>query len=252
MHGLNMMIEKPTPPIFDDTGDGIGAYKKQDQIKALVLDKRNEKLTIRERAQYCTKSGDPYDIYLHALALIKTKNDSDEEIVTSSSCLTLFCKELKEVGVDYKDLANVIMMLSMRPAEDMLRIREKKVNPEPQQSLSMEENPECARELLTWIQDAIATEKLCVPVYGDNRKHNIRAFSKFLKAYVHGSRNPTAQHLSLPCRIAMRQKIDHFDSGTYYAEGKVEIGGWNLLDVFIWISDKTFSDNALTSVYDLK
>ncbi|CAJ0827469.1 1972_t:CDS:2 [Entrophospora sp. SA101] len=28
MHGLNMMIEKPTPPIFDDTGDGIGAYKK--------------------------------------------------------------------------------------------------------------------------------------------------------------------------------------------------------------------------------
>nr|CAG8643646.1 161_t:CDS:2 [Entrophospora candida] len=113
---------------------------KEYQIKALVLDKRNEKLTIRERAQYCAKSGDPYDIYLHALDLIKTKNDSDEEIVTSSSCLTLFCKELKEAGVDSKvidkfakfsdltqasneiqkkqlDLANVIMMLSMRPAE---------------------------------------------------------------------------------------------------------------------------------------
>ncbi|CAJ0842620.1 11263_t:CDS:1, partial [Entrophospora sp. SA101] len=53
---------------------------KEDQIKALVLDKRNEKLTIKERAQYCAKSGDPYDIYLHALDLIKTKNDSDEEI----------------------------------------------------------------------------------------------------------------------------------------------------------------------------
>src|SRR6185369_12826517 len=51
---------------------------KEEQIKALVPDKRNEKLTIRERVQYCAKSGDPYDIYLHALDLIKTKNDSDE------------------------------------------------------------------------------------------------------------------------------------------------------------------------------
>src|SRR6185369_2724878 len=75
---------------------------KEDQIKALVPDKRNEKLTIKERAQYCAKSGDPYDIYLHALDLIKTKNDSDEEIVASSSCLTLFRKELKEAGVDSK------------------------------------------------------------------------------------------------------------------------------------------------------
>ncbi|CAJ0865879.1 21308_t:CDS:1, partial [Entrophospora sp. SA101] len=63
---------------------------KEEQIKALVPDKRNEKLTIKERAQYCAKSGDPYDIYLHALDLIKTKNDSDEEIVASSSRLTLF------------------------------------------------------------------------------------------------------------------------------------------------------------------
>ncbi|CAJ0903661.1 13763_t:CDS:2 [Entrophospora sp. SA101] len=75
---------------------------KKDQIKALVPDKRNEKLTIKERAQYCAKSGDPYDIYLHALDLIKTKNDSDEEIVASSSRLTLFRKELKEAGVDSK------------------------------------------------------------------------------------------------------------------------------------------------------
>ncbi|CAJ0923825.1 12204_t:CDS:1, partial [Entrophospora sp. SA101] len=36
---------------------------------------------------------------------------------------------------------------------------------------------------------------------------------------VHGSQNPTAQHLSLLCRIAMRHKINRFDSGTYYAEG---------------------------------
>ncbi|CAJ0893787.1 16877_t:CDS:2 [Entrophospora sp. SA101] len=75
---------------------------KEDQIKALVPDKRNEKLTIKERAQYCAKTGDPYDIYFHALDLIETKNDSDEEIVASSSRLTLFRKELKEAGVDSK------------------------------------------------------------------------------------------------------------------------------------------------------
>nr|CAG8629075.1 2103_t:CDS:2 [Entrophospora candida] len=75
---------------------------KEEQIKALVPDKRNEKLTIRERVQYCAKSGDPYDIYLHALDLVKTKNDSDEEIVASSSRLSLFRKELKESGVDSK------------------------------------------------------------------------------------------------------------------------------------------------------
>ncbi|CAJ0923932.1 22088_t:CDS:2, partial [Entrophospora sp. SA101] len=49
-----------------------------------------------ERAQYCAKTEDVWDIWLHALDLIKTKNDSDEEIVTSSSHLTLFHKELKE------------------------------------------------------------------------------------------------------------------------------------------------------------
>ncbi|CAJ0834277.1 1584_t:CDS:1 [Entrophospora sp. SA101] len=300
---------------------------KEEQIKALVPDKRNEKLTIRERVQYCAKSGDPYDIYLHALDLVKTKNDSDEEIVASSSRLSLFRKELKESGVDSKvidiyakfpaltqdsneiqkkqlvqrltdpfktsntpkhfsldmglgriqnidttkiptmqDLADVIMMLSMRPAEiTTLRIihyepdetdppewykpgyswyctgyiknkGEKKVNPEPRQFLSMEKNPKRARELLTWIQNAIATKKLRHPVYSDNGKRNTRAFSKFLKPYgiiakrlrkiggkhasrVHGGQNPMTQRLNLLARIAMRHKIDRFDSGTYYAEG---------------------------------
>ncbi|CAJ0847536.1 47_t:CDS:2, partial [Entrophospora sp. SA101] len=58
---------------------------KGNQIEALVPDKRNEKLTIKGRAQYCAKTGDPYDIWLHALDLIKTKNDSDEEIGDTSS-----------------------------------------------------------------------------------------------------------------------------------------------------------------------
>ncbi|CAJ0830731.1 3113_t:CDS:2 [Entrophospora sp. SA101] len=68
----------------------------------------------------------------------------------------------------------------------------------------------------------------------DNGKRNIRAFSKFLNAYgitakrlrkigskhasrVHGSRNPTVQHLSLLCRIAMRHKIDRLiDIGKFF------------------------------------
>ncbi|CAJ0846022.1 10782_t:CDS:2, partial [Entrophospora sp. SA101] len=210
--------------------------------------KRNEKLTIKERAQYCAKSGDPYDIWLHALDLIKTKNDSDEEIVASSSRLTLFRKELKEAGVDSKvidiyakfsaltqdsneiqkrqlvqrlpnapktpkhfsleeglrriqsidttkiptmqDLADVIMMLSMRPAEvttlriihceeAKLRVSNSPDEPDPPKWYK----PERAKELLTWIQDAIATRKLRYPVYSDNGKRNIRAFSKFLNPY---------------------------------------------------------------------
>jgi len=97
----------------------------------------------------------------------------------------------------------------------------------------MEKNPERAKELLTWIQDAIATGKLCNPVYG---KRSTGVFSKFLKPYgitakrlrkirgkhasrVHGGQNPTSQHLEFLSRIAMRHKIDRFDSGKYYAEG---------------------------------
>ncbi|CAJ0640111.1 5809_t:CDS:2 [Entrophospora sp. SA101] len=51
MHGLNMMIEKPTPPIFDDTGDGIGAYKKLEYIIEV-----NEKDThqIQNNGENCT------------------------------------------------------------------------------------------------------------------------------------------------------------------------------------------------------
>ena len=35
---------------------------KEDQIEALVPDKRKEKLTIKERAQYCAKTEDVCDI----------------------------------------------------------------------------------------------------------------------------------------------------------------------------------------------
>ncbi|KAF0398403.1 hypothetical protein F8M41_009857 [Gigaspora margarita] len=113
---------------------------------------------------------------------------------------------------------------------------ETKNNSEPQPFLSMEKNPERAKKLLTWIQDAIATRKLRNPVYSINRKHSTGVFSKFLKAYgiiakrlrkiggkhasrVHSGQNSTSQHLAFLSRIAMRHKMDCHDSGMYYAEG---------------------------------
>ncbi|RHZ84329.1 hypothetical protein Glove_83g50 [Diversispora epigaea] len=100
----------------------------------------------------------------------------------------------------------------------------------------MEKNPERAKELLIWIQDTIATGKLCNPVHSISEKHSTGVFSKFLKLYgimakrlrkiegkhvsrVHGGQNPTSQHLKLFSRITMRYKINHFDSGMYYTEG---------------------------------
>ncbi|CAG8788299.1 8952_t:CDS:2, partial [Dentiscutata erythropus] len=152
-----------------------------------------------------------------------------------------------------QDLADVIMMLSMRRTEvATLRIihyepgelnppewykpgyswycigyiknkGEVKNNPKPWQFLSIEKNPE-------------PTKKLCNPVYSINGKRSTEVFSKFLKPYdiiakrlrkiggkhtsrVHGGQNPTSQYLAFLSRIAMRHKIDHHDSGMFYAEG---------------------------------
>ncbi|CAG8798707.1 19891_t:CDS:1 [Cetraspora pellucida] len=73
---------------------------KNNQIEALVLNNKKKRLTIKERAQYCAKTGDVWDIYLHALDLAEIKNDADKKIVASSSCLSQFRKELAEAGVD--------------------------------------------------------------------------------------------------------------------------------------------------------
>ncbi len=101
-----------------------------------------------------------------------------------------------------ENLADVIVMLSMRPVEvrslqinyyklDSSNIpswykegysqyctgylksrREKKKNPDPRSFLSMEKNPEHARELLTWIQDAIKAKKLSDPIFTESETRN--------------------------------------------------------------------------------
>src|SRR6266540_421345 len=70
----------------------------KEKIKTFVLDKRKEKLTIRERALYCAKTGDKWDIYIHARE-IGLKSNDDKEIVTSCSQLSLFHNELMKAGI---------------------------------------------------------------------------------------------------------------------------------------------------------
>ncbi|CAG8603976.1 3456_t:CDS:2 [Cetraspora pellucida] len=276
---------------------------KENQIGVLVSNKRKKKLTIEKRALYCAKTGNEWDIYIHALDLGPKSND---EIIASCSRLSLFRNELAKASIAQEpidiyaklpgvttasnkiqkerteqdvannqlkipphfslekglkriqnidttkdpllqNLADVIMMLCMRPAEvSSLQIDhyenkgENKDDPEPRLFLSIEKNSEYARALLIWIQEAIKAGKLSDSTFSKNGKHNTRAFSKFLKPYkimpkilrkiegkhacrVHGGPNPTHQHLDLLNRIALRHKIVRLDAGKNYAIGDTEL-----------------------------
>jgi hypothetical protein len=107
----------------------------------------------------------------------------------------------------------------------------------------MEKDPERARELLTWIQDAIKVGKLRDPVYTETGKRNNVPFAKFIKSLktnqdedeitpellrkigakhasmVHAGPNPTPQHLDNLSEIALRHKINRLDAGKNYALG---------------------------------
>jgi hypothetical protein len=170
-----------------------------------------------------------------------------------------------------EDLADVIVMLSMRPGEvrslqinhykpdpsnipawykegyswyctGYLKSRgKKKENPDPRPFLSMEKNPEHARELLTWIRDAIKAKKLRNPVYTKSEIRSAWPFNEFLKqepyrsipkklrdygskhaSRIHSGPNATPQHLKLLIRIALRQESDRLDAGDNYAIGDTE------------------------------
>ncbi|KAG9288577.1 hypothetical protein G9A89_008449 [Geosiphon pyriformis] len=242
---------------------------KENQIETLVPDKRGKNLTVKERVRYCAKTEDVSDIWLHALDLAVPKNNTDKAIVAASFCLSQFRKKLAEAGVDseqintyaklpditqafnqrlqnihttetptLQNLVDVIMMLSMRPAEaTTLRIIYYKPDESnPPEWYNSDYSWYCTGKLLTWIQNAIAIGKLHDPVYSINEKRSTGIFSKFLKPYgitakrlrkirgkhasrVHGGQNPTSQHLTFLSRIAMRHRMDRHDPGMYYAEG---------------------------------
>ncbi|CAJ0853983.1 3540_t:CDS:2, partial [Entrophospora sp. SA101] len=111
----------------DELGTMLPDWKACKDVKEALHQRlfKDNQIEALERAQYCAKTEDVWDIWLHALDLIKTKNDSDEEIVTSSSHLTLFRKELKEAGVDSK----VIDIYAKFPAltQDSNKIQKKQL-----------------------------------------------------------------------------------------------------------------------------
>ncbi|CAG8551209.1 13263_t:CDS:2 [Cetraspora pellucida] len=176
--------------------------------------------------------------YPISVDLAVPKNNTDKTIVAASFCVLQFHRELAETKVD---LADIIIMLSMRPTEVVTlhiihyKPGEAKNNLESWQFLSMKKNPEHAKELLIWIQVAIATRKLCNLIYSINRKHSTEVFSKILKSYnitakrlrkirnkhvfrVYDSQNSTSHHLEFLSRVAIRHKINHHNSEIYYAE----------------------------------
>ncbi|CAG8454998.1 8466_t:CDS:2 [Cetraspora pellucida] len=257
-------------------GTGNRCLFSGEQVEALLPDKRKRKLTIKERTKYCAKIGDIMDIFTHHLDL-GPKNDYENEIVTSGSQQSQFCVKLAEAGISPKiintyakdpkliqdkriqnidvfkiptreDLVDIIVMLSMRPAEvrslqinhyepdhsniiawykdgyswyctGYLKSRgEKKKNPKLRPFLSMKKNPECARKLLTWIQDTIKVKKLSDSVFtGKGTYYRSKHASR-----IHGGKKPTPQYLKLFSRIAMRQESDHLDASDNYAIGDTE------------------------------
>ncbi|CAG8630037.1 1010_t:CDS:2 [Cetraspora pellucida] len=238
---------------------------------------------------------DMFDIYLAV-----PKNNTNKTIVAASSYISQFYRELAEARVEKKlrriqninttkiptmqDLADVIMMLSMRPAEyksdyswyciEYIKNKEVKNNSKSQQFLSIKKNPKYAKELLTWIQDAIATRKLHNSVYSINKKYSAGVFSKFLKSYdiiakrlrkirgkhasrVHNNQNPTSQHLEFLSRVVMRYKMDHYNSEMYYVKSDTSNSNFDadpepepeaLVPIFKSINKNT---SDIEDIYDL-
>ncbi|CAG8499096.1 16871_t:CDS:2 [Cetraspora pellucida] len=181
---------------------------KLDQIEALLPDKRKGKLTIEERAKYCAKISDAMDIFTYHLDL-DPKNDYENKIVANVSKIP-----------SKEDLADVIVMLSMRPA----KVRSPQIFHYESDPLNApvwykeEKSLKCIRELLTWIQNAIKTKKLHDPVFTENETY----YGSKHASRIHDNKKPTPQHLKLLSKIAMRQESDHLDAGDNYAIGNTE------------------------------
>ncbi|CAG8685762.1 12334_t:CDS:2, partial [Ambispora leptoticha] len=134
-----------------------------------------------------------------------------------------------------EDLVDIIVMLSMRPAE----VRSLRIN---HYELDHSNIPAWYKDGYSWYcTDAIKAKKLSDPVFTGKGTRNAWPFNEFLKqepyrtipkklrdygskhaSRIHGGKKPTPQHLKLLSRIAMRQESDRFDAGDNYAIGDTE------------------------------
>ncbi|CAG8655327.1 14057_t:CDS:2 [Cetraspora pellucida] len=218
------------------------------ELSTMLPDWKARKDVKEALSLYCAKTGDEWDIYIHALDLgLKTgiaqepidiyaklpgvtmasnkiqKEWTEQDVANNQLkipphfSLEKGLKRIQNIDTTkdslLQNLADVIMMLCMRPAEvsslqiDHYKVdpsnpsawyknsyswycteyaqnkEENKNDPEPRPFLSMEKNPERAIALLIWIQEAIKARKLSDPTFSKNGKRNTRAFSKFLKPY---------------------------------------------------------------------
>ncbi|GBC05452.1 hypothetical protein RclHR1_06230012 [Rhizophagus clarus] len=104
-----------------------------------------------------------------------------------------------------EDLVDVIVMLSMRPAE----VRSLQINYyEPDSS-----------NILAWYKEGYSW--YCTEPYrtipGKLRDYGVKHASR-----IHGGKKATSQHLKLLSRIAMRQESDRLDAGNNYAIDNIE------------------------------
>ena len=105
----------------------------------------------------------------------------------------------------------------------------------------MEKNPERARELLTWIQDAIKAKKLSDPVFTESGTRSAWPFNEFLKqkpyktipkklrrygkrhaSRIYGGKNTTPEHLKYLLKVTLRQELDCLNAEDNYAMGDTE------------------------------
>ncbi|UZO08008.1 uncharacterized protein OCT59_028276 [Rhizophagus irregularis] len=183
------------------------------------------------------------------------KERTDETMANSDGIpphfsLARVCERLQNIDTskipNRENLADVIVMLSMRPSEvSSLQImhyepesedppawykrgytwycigyKKDKGKKDPRRFLSMEKDPERARELLIWIQEAIKAGKLRDPPYKSLPK-DLRKIGGKHACRTHGGPKSTPQHLSNLTKIALRHYIG-LDAGNNYSKGDTE------------------------------
>ncbi|CAG8610069.1 4380_t:CDS:2, partial [Acaulospora colombiana] len=166
-----------------------------------------------ERAKYCAKTDDKWDIFIHVRDIGPKSND-DKEIVTGCSRLSLFRNELRKAGVAQELIDTYAKDPNVTTASNKIQkertdqiLAENRLRTPIYFSIArltlqilqygmktvilgivldmlrIKKDPERARTLLIWIQEAIKAGKLRDPTFSENGKCNTRAFSNFLELH---------------------------------------------------------------------